>query len=59
MLSVYPDNEMTVLAENPQVDLANVPPPAAQYPQLSFAVAPAAGSSQPEMTVVRLLVPRQ
>jgi len=59
MLSVYPDNEMTVMAENPQVDLAYEPPSAAQYPQLSFAVAAAAWSSQPEMTVVRLLVPRQ
>ena len=58
MLSVYPDDEMTVLAEHPQFDLASAPPPAAEYPQLSFAVAPAAGSSQPEMTVVRLLVPR-
>ena len=59
MLSVYPDDEKTVLAEHPQFDLASAPPPAAQYPQLSFAVAPAAGSSQPEMTVVRLLMPPQ
>lgn len=59
MLSVYSDNEMTVLAEQPQFDPVNVPPPAVQYPQLSFAVAPAARSSQPEMTAVRLVVPRQ
>jgi hypothetical protein len=59
MLSVYPDTGMTVLPEHPQFDLANAPLPAVQYPQLSFAVAPAAGSSQPEMTAVRLLVPPQ
>lgn len=59
MLSVYPDNEMTVMAELPQFNAGNVPPPAVQYPQLSFAVAPAAGSSQPELAAVRLLAPGQ
>ena len=59
MLSVYPDKEMTVLAKQPQFNAANAPPPAVQYPQLSFAVAPAAGSSQPELAAVRLLAPRQ
>jgi len=59
MLSVYPDKEMTVLAKQPQFNAANAPPPAVQYPQLSFAVAPAAGSSQPELAAVRLLAPPQ
>ena len=59
MLSVYPDKEMTVLAKQPQFNAANAPPPAVQYPQLSFAVAPAAGSSQPELAAVRLLAPGQ
>ena len=59
MLSVYPDNEMTVMAEPPQFGAVNVPPPAVQYPQLSFAVAPAAWPSRPEMAAVRLLGPPQ